>query len=290
MSTVKSYSVGNGDMFYIKHNSDNFTIVDCCLPDDIRAEVVEDIKSAQEGKGVVRFISTHPDEDHILGLEYLDGELGLHNFYCIKNNVTKDDESDDFKHYCALRDSDKAFFIYRGATRRWMNKGSDERGTAGLEVLWPVMDNESFKEALEFAEAGESPNNISTVVTYRTGERRFMWMGDLETDFMEKIADEIKWPKIDILFASHHGRHSGRVPHSILDQLKPKIIVIGEAPSRHLHYYGDYETLTQNSAGDIIFECEGDKVHIFASEDTYEVTHLDQEDVTGEGAYIGTLK
>ena len=117
-----------------------------------------------------------------------------------------------------------------------------------------------------------------------------MWMGDLETDFLENIADEIPWPKVDILFASHHGRHSGRVPHSILDQLKPKIIVIGEAPSRHLHYYGDYETLTQNSAGDIIFECEGDKVHIFASEDTYEVTHLDQEDVTGEGAYIGTLK
>jgi beta-lactamase superfamily II metal-dependent hydrolase len=277
-------------MFYIKHNSDNFTIIDCCLPDDIRADVVEDIKNAQEGKGVVRFISTHPDEDHILGLEYLDGELGFRNFYCIKNNVMKDDESDDFKHYCALRDSDKAFFIHRGATRRWMNKESDERGSAGLDVLWPVSDNATFKEALEVAEAGGSPNNISTVVTYRTGGRRFMWMGDLETDFLENIADEIPWPKVDILFASHHGRHSGRVPHSILDQLKPKIIVIGEAPSRHLHYYGDYETLTQNSAGDIIFECEGDKVHIFASEDTYEVTHLDQEDVTGEGAYIGTLK
>ena len=111
-----------------------------------------------------------------------------------------------------------------------------------------------------------------------------------KTYFLENIADEIPWPKVDILFASHHGRHSDRVPHSILDQLKPKIIVIGEAPSRHLHYYGDYETLTQNSAGDIIFECEGDKVHIFASEDTYEVTHLDQEDVTAEDAYIGTLK
>jgi hypothetical protein len=28
MNTVKSYSVGNGDMLYIKHNSDNFTIID----------------------------------------------------------------------------------------------------------------------------------------------------------------------------------------------------------------------------------------------------------------------
>ena len=29
MSIVKSLSVGNGDMFYIKHNTENFTIIDC---------------------------------------------------------------------------------------------------------------------------------------------------------------------------------------------------------------------------------------------------------------------
>jgi hypothetical protein len=34
MSIVKSLSVGNGDMFYIQHGSDNFTIIDCCLSDD----------------------------------------------------------------------------------------------------------------------------------------------------------------------------------------------------------------------------------------------------------------
>lgn len=30
MSIVKSYAVGAGDMFYIRHNTDNFTIIDCC--------------------------------------------------------------------------------------------------------------------------------------------------------------------------------------------------------------------------------------------------------------------
>ena len=34
MSIIKSLSVGYGDMFYIKHNSDNFTIIDCNLEDD----------------------------------------------------------------------------------------------------------------------------------------------------------------------------------------------------------------------------------------------------------------
>lgn len=31
MSVIKSFSVGNGDMFYIKHDTDNFTIIDCNL-------------------------------------------------------------------------------------------------------------------------------------------------------------------------------------------------------------------------------------------------------------------
>lgn len=34
MSIIKSYAIGNGDMYYIRHNSDNFTIIDCSMPDD----------------------------------------------------------------------------------------------------------------------------------------------------------------------------------------------------------------------------------------------------------------
>jgi beta-lactamase superfamily II metal-dependent hydrolase len=290
MSTVTSYSVGNGDMFYINHGSDSFTIIDCCLPDDDREAILKDIQRARRGKGVVRFVSTHPDEDHLVGLKDLDEELGLTNFYCIKNEITKEDESEDFKHYCALRDSDKTFFIYQGVTRKWLNVTNDERGSAGIRVLWPNTDNEDYKEALAAAEEGESPNNVSAILTYQTGEVTFMWMGDLETDLMEKIVDEIKWPKVHILFAPHHGRYSGRVPHAILDKIKPRIIVIGEAPSRHLHYYGGYDKLTQNSAGEITFECDGSKVHIFASQNTYEVSHLDDEGMSSsEGTYIGTL-
>jgi hypothetical protein len=57
-----------------------------------------------------------------------------------------------------------------------------------------------------------------------------MWMGDLETDFMKKIEDEIELDRADILFAPHHGRASGKVPAKWLEQINPKLIVIGEAP------------------------------------------------------------
>ena len=42
MSIVKSFSVGNGDMFYIKHNSSSFTIIDCCLSDN-REDILQEI-------------------------------------------------------------------------------------------------------------------------------------------------------------------------------------------------------------------------------------------------------
>ncbi|MBS2770364.1 MULTISPECIES: ComEC/Rec2 family competence protein [Anoxybacillaceae] len=108
---------------------------------------------------------------------------------------------------------------------------------------------------------------------------------------MEKIKDEVEWPEVDILFAPHHGRESGKVPKEILDQLNPKIIIIGEAPSEHLNYYQGYNTITQNSAGDIIFECVTKKVHIYVSSDKYQVDFLDKENVSNfdKYNYIGTL-
>ena len=66
MSVVKSFSVGDGDMFYIDHNSDNFTTIDCCYSDDDNKETnFEEMKQLASKKGITRFISTHPDEDHI---------------------------------------------------------------------------------------------------------------------------------------------------------------------------------------------------------------------------------
>ena len=88
-------------MFYIKHGSDNFTIIDCCMSEGDGRQIVKELKAQSAGKDVVRFISTHPDDDHIMGLAYLHQEMNLLNFYCVKNEATKADETDDFDQYCA---------------------------------------------------------------------------------------------------------------------------------------------------------------------------------------------
>ena len=290
MSIVKSLSVGDGDMFYIKHGCDSFTIIDCCLSEEDKESIVQEIKSESKSKGITRFISTHPDDDHIVGLEYLDSEMKILNFYCVKNKAVKLDETTDFEKYCELRDSDKAFYLHKDCSRKWINHNDDERGSAGISILWPITDNKYYKEALKKAESGESPNNISPIVKYSLNDGvTMLWMGDLETDFMNNIKDDLKLPEVDILFAPHHGRDTGKVPEEWLDKMNPKMVIIGEAPSEHLNYYSDYNTITQNSAGNIIFECVTNKVHIYVSNKNYSVDFLDDENMNSYRNYIGTL-
>lgn len=292
MSIIKSFSVGNGDTFYIKHESDNFTVIDCCLDISNIDDIIDEIVSESDGRGIFRFISTHPDDDHIKGLKQLDDQIGIINFYCVNNKATKDDETDDFKKYCELRDSEKHFYIYKGCSRKWMNIGDDERDSSGINILWPDVSNDDYKDALKTSEKGESPNNICPIIRYSLKNGvKVLWMGDLESDFMEKIKDYVDFSEIDILFAPHHGRKSGKVPSDVLATLSPKIIVVGEAPSKDLEYYSGYNTITQNSAGDITFECLENKVKIFVSNSNYSVDFLTKEKSynIGLGHYIGTL-
>jgi beta-lactamase superfamily II metal-dependent hydrolase len=290
MSIIKSFSVGNGDMFYINHGSDNFTMIDCCVNEDNADRILGEIKTLKSKKKISRFISTHPDEDHLRGLELLEKTVGIENFYCVRNSAIKDDETVSFQKYCYLRDSEKAFYVYKGCSRKWMNIEDNEIGSSGINILWPDVNNSDFKTALTDAANGGSPNNISPIISYSLGGgASVLWMGDLETEFMKLVENNLTLNQVDILFAPHHGRDSGKIPSSILEKINPKIIVVGEARSDHLHYYPDYNTITQNSAGDIVFCCEGDKVHVFTSKN-YEVDFLDDENRQYNNMnYLGTL-
>ena len=290
MSIVKSISVGNGDMFYIKHDSDNFTIIDCCIDDVKDDKIINQLINESNGKGIKRFISTHPDDDHIRGLAYLDQKMNILNFYCVKNEATKKLINDDFKKYCDLRDSNKVFFIEKAIQRKWMNLDDSIRGSSNIEILWPLVSNEFYINTLSSAKNGDSPNNISPIITYsdKSGGK-FMWMGDLETEFLVQIEPDLDIPKIDILFAPHHGRDSGKIPEEYLQILEPKIIIIGEAPSEHIHYYSNYNTITQNSAGEIIFSIDNGVIDIYVSNKNYSFNFLENKNKSEFENYIGSV-
>lgn len=302
---IKSFAVsdGNGeagDMFYIKHGSSNFTIIDCCMVEENRKEIVQEIVEEKQGKDITRFISTHPDEDHICGLSYLDEQIVIQNFYCVENKATKPDPSESFTHYCGLRDDkEKHYYVYKGCKRKWMNDNDKNDGknygSSEINFLWPDMSDENFKEAQDLAAEGTAYNNLSPIFTYELNNNvTVMWMGDMEHDFLEKIKDKVVWPEVDILFAPHHGRDSGKVSSDVLKKLNPHIIVIGEAPAKYLNYYSGYNTIKQNSAGDIVFECADEMVHVYVSEENYsfDTSFLSNEYLSDgdHGYYLGSFK
>ena len=187
MPVIKSLSVGAGDMFYIRHGSHNFTIIDCNINAENVPGIVDELKRESAGKEITRFISTHPDGDHFGGIDLLDDAMPIANFYVVDNQATKDSGTDAFTRYCELRDGPKAFKIFKGCRRKWMNESSDERGASGISVLWPDTGNADFIAALDEAADGGSPNNISAVIRYSYQDgASVLWLGDLETEFMEE--------------------------------------------------------------------------------------------------------
>ena len=97
-----------------------------------------------------------------------------------------------------------------------------------------------------------------------------------------------------IVFAPHHGRKSGHIPSSLMTKLSPKLVVVGEAPSDELDYYSGYNTITQNTAGDILFEENGDYLDIFVSNSNYNKTDgmtTNKDHSTHSGMkYLGSVK
>lgn len=274
MSIVKSYSFPDGDirgdMFYINHDSPSFTVIDCYLKDGEgnnarKDEIIKEIKEEVIKKNVFRFISTHPDNDHIAGIEYLDDSLEITNFYAVDNKRPTDDNDRSLACYHRLL-AEKNFAIKCGIKRVWLNKGNDQNESSEINFMWPDLENEKFKQALNFVSEGKKINNICPIFTYTAKNgATYMWMGDLETEMQQAYYDEYKKhiPQVDILFQPHHGRKSGSVPTDLLEALNPKLIIIGNAPSEHIDYGDSRQTITQNTAGDILFKNCDKGVHIY---------------------------
>ena len=150
--------------------------------------------------------------------------------------------------------------------------------------------NIKHKKEKNDAKKGKIPNNISPIIEYSLENGvTVLWFGDLENSFMERIKDVIELPKADIIFAPHHGRKSGKIPAKWMDSIQPSIVIIGEAPSDEINYLSGYNTITQNSAGDIVFDCQKSIVHIYVSNENYSVDFLENKNKPNSynATYIG---
>lgn len=266
MAIIHFLNVKQGDCSIINHKSGRVTVIDVCnaKPPDTKVEKsIAEAAMLEKGisgnfqqkkhpanpisylkdhhiTGIFRYIQTHPDMDHMDGIEILFDEFNPINVWNTDNKKEIDDTSwesspyneDDWKFYKNLRDTKptegpKRLALLDGAEGQYWNIGENDIPDGdGIYILGP---NQELIDSAN--ETDDDYNDCSYVLLFRAGSNRIVFGGDSHDDTWEYILD--KYPddvdNVDLLIAPHHGRDSGR-SYKFLDTLKPTLTFFGNAP------------------------------------------------------------
>ncbi len=303
MSRVHILNVGAGDCAIIEHNSGRITIIDICGGNRFMSKTARQITdmiespkgnfamcknttnpieylSALNVNSIFRFILTHPDMDHLDGFENLTDNFSIQNFWDSKARKDKPDfegspyKEEDWDEYIRYRDGKingvTVVTPHAGSKFCFANQEAQKgKGHDGLHICSP--NHELINDANESQEF----NDASYILTYWSSGGKIVFPGDsqeksweLATKHYGEYVNECSF-----LLAPHHGRKSGT--YDFLDIVKPKLTLLGCAPSENLAYDSwrnrNLQYFTQNQAGNTILEC-GDDIQVFVENENYAQT------------------
>lgn len=219
---------------------------------------------------IFRFIISHPDMDHLDGIRDLYSDFEVINTWDTNNNKVKERNSffagynwEDWSFYSDLRAGNKS-----SITKRLTPLAGDKQS------FW----NEDYITILsptsELVNSANQPNgdihDASFVILYTPpktngGFWKILFAGDSHDNTWNFILSKYKLEvsNIDVLFAPHHGRDSGR-DFGFLSILKPRITLLGNASSKHLNY-SNYPKIriTNNQAGFVILDIKPEGLTVY---------------------------
>ena len=168
-----------------------------------KEKLIVDYLKKENIKKIDILIGTHPDADHIGGLDAV-----INNF-------------DIGKFYMPNRQSNTKTF--EDVLRAVQNKGLKiSTAKAGLTLDWE--DNTEVKMVAPIGEYNDN-NDMSTVVHLKFGNTSFLFTGDAETKSENDIIKSGENIKSDVLLIGHHGSKSS-TSQAFLDTVKPTYAVI----------------------------------------------------------------
>jgi beta-lactamase superfamily II metal-dependent hydrolase len=311
MPTIHFLNVNDGDCSLIQHVSNKVTVIDVCnaKPLDELARKVEKLNQIRAGfekgvngnfnqkkypvnpisymqdqgiRSVFRFILTHPDMDHMDGIEAFFAEFSPANLWDTDNTeekpfgngINQGYSEEDWKFYKRLRDGKpekdpKRLTLYSGSSGQFYNQGeSSQAGGDGLHILAPTL------KLLSAGNECEDFNDCSYVILYKTSEHRIVFAGDSHDDTWGHILAKHKKDveDVDLLVAPHHGRHSDR-DWEFLDVLNPALTLFANAGSEHLAYSAwsnrGLPIITNNQAGSVIINAGVDPMDVYVTCEAY---------------------
>lgn len=254
MDTVYFLNVGNGDCNIIVHNSGNISVIDINEIENINEafetlnignqhkkdypdDALAFIKSISNGRRVFRFILTHPDKDHMKGLNKLHVNPGFVNFWSFSSGkkIEGNVDWDTYKSLNTKKDKNvTAISPSENEKNKYFNQ--DENGQAGGDGLFIICPSNEMKIK---AAQEDSTNNYSYVLKFVANNGKSVLFGgdaqEEEWDYiMKNHASDIK--DIDLLISPHHGRKIENLGKA-LDIINPKVSLLGNFPSE----YGSYD-------------------------------------------------
>src|SRR5712664_2656836 len=199
---------------------------------------IEFMHRTYPGQSLFRFISTHPDLDHMRGLKRLHENIGFTNFWDTAHTkpapeFRNGNDREDWDFYQSLRKGEIAGtsvlkFMRGHSAFAFAREENGMPGGDSIEILSPA------PTLVAACNAGEKWNDLSITLRVRHANRSLLLPGDAEADaWKEMVAFHGANLKSDYLKASHHGRDTG----FDLDAVKliaPRItfVSVGRKPDR----------------------------------------------------------
>lgn len=268
MLKVHFLNVGKGNCTIVEFPSGRLTMVDIDNSriyddDDVLTDPVDYFLSKFKDQSLFRFILTHPDMDHLSGLNEFTKKVSIGNFWDTDHNKSFADEDwegspydkKDWDKYLLLRKSEKdpkALQLYRDAIADccWTQDG--------ITILSPS------STLVKLANESEEYNHLSYVLRIEYAGVKVILGGDASTEAWDEIYNHYKaeFLKADIFLAPHHGS-SNNIHEDAFDAISPDYVVVSVAEGVDYDY--DYykklakkEVLSTKYYGTMRFEIKDD--------------------------------
>lgn len=302
MATVHFLNVCPGDCTVIQHNSDRVSMIDICSGNETKStDLAERIVKASTARGnfrmcedvtnpidylaslkigrLFRFILTHPDMDHMDGIDALIANVGVDNFW--HTGVTRAKpkfglgcpyKEEDWDRYEDLRSSRVAgvTVLKHLADARFPFANQAQGGAAGGDGLYILAPD----AALVAASSRGDINDGSYVLLYKSSGFTIVIPGDAHDVTWEYVLKHHRKDveNCSVLIAPHHGRGSDR-NYDFLDVMKPQLTLFGCAPSQYLDYGAwnrrDLPKITSNQAGNVVLEIDTGTLDVHVQNDSF---------------------
>jgi len=201
---VHFIDIGQGDAIYIKTPSGENILIDA--GNKAKGHDVVKFLKKQKVKTIDVMIATHPDADHIGGLDEVLDAFVVKNVYAPKVSHTT-----------------QAYKDFLNAVKR--EKVKIKTATTGVKI--PLKDKSVQMKFLAPVKsyAKSDLNNWSAVLHLKHNKTTFLFTGDAETKSEKDMIAKKVLSKVDVLKVSHHGS-KGATSKEFLNVVKPKYAVI----------------------------------------------------------------